>query len=35
MYFMGESNIYIKDSKARDYIDFIFKQVIHKKITEK
>ncbi len=35
IYFMQESNIYIKDAKARDYVDFIFKQVIHKKITEK
>ncbi len=35
VYFMNESNIYIRDSKARDYVNFIFKQVILKKIENK
>jgi hypothetical protein len=35
IYFMNESNIYVRESKARDYIDFIYKQVILKKIEGK
>lgn len=35
IYFMNESNVYIRDSKARDYINYIFKQVILKKIQDK
>lgn len=35
IYFMNESNIYIGPVKSRDYIDYIFKQVLSKKIQEK
>lgn len=35
IYFMNESNIYVRESKARDYVDFIFKEAILKKIESR
>jgi hypothetical protein len=35
IYFMNESNVYIRESKANDYVHFILKQVILEKIKDK